>query len=235
MFRKKSVIVILIVTLVLMFFAGCSEILPNISLELEKKKPDSLPEQALEHQQATTHLPDQAQAELPFGPPCWEIPFTDDFSGLEINQIPSGWDDTESYDMWGAFPSAFGFAINTLYFINGIPFNDTSRIITGCIDATDKENLELSLYIGVQDRTVATGVYTIKIQASTDKENWTDVWILVENQSINGTYQNTALKIDLSPYDGQIFYLSWIFSGDSWDIQGYHIDNISVVGDDVTI
>ena len=66
MLRKNTVIGILMTILILMLITGCSGIAPNISSELEKGKPDSLPEQALEHQQATAHVPEQAQVELPF-------------------------------------------------------------------------------------------------------------------------------------------------------------------------
>jgi len=68
MFRKKSVIGILIITIVLMFIAGCSEVMtPGLPSENEKK-PSA---QGIAHQQATVHLPDQAQAVLPFGPVLW--------------------------------------------------------------------------------------------------------------------------------------------------------------------
>jgi hypothetical protein len=69
MFNKKTFIIILGIVVTMMLIVGCSEIAPNITLELEKKKPDSLPQQALDNQQATAHIPDQAQAELPFGSP----------------------------------------------------------------------------------------------------------------------------------------------------------------------
>lgn len=67
MFNKKSFIGILVIVLTMMLIVGCSEIAPNISLELEKKKPDSMPQQALDNQQATANVPDHAQANLPFG------------------------------------------------------------------------------------------------------------------------------------------------------------------------
>lgn len=85
MFIKKSVIGILVIVLAMMLISGCSEILPNVSLDIAKGKPSSLPEQALEHQQATEHMPDQAQANLPFSPaaPDWS-------NEIEIRQYYDG-------------------------------------------------------------------------------------------------------------------------------------------------
>ena len=92
MFRKNSVIGLLMIILILMLITGCSEIIPGVSLDIEKKKPDSLPEQALENQQATEHIPDQAQADLPFGPaaPQWS-------NEIEIRQYYDGSDSSAYY------------------------------------------------------------------------------------------------------------------------------------------
>jgi len=64
MFNKKTFIGILVIVLTMMLIVGCSEIAPK---------------QALENQQATAHIPDQAQAELPFGEGESILPCADDF------------------------------------------------------------------------------------------------------------------------------------------------------------
>jgi len=240
MIRKKSVIAILLATLVLMFIAGCSEVLtPGLPSENEKKPSEQglAHMQAPDHQQATEHLPDQAQAELPFGPSCYEVTFTEDFSGLENYQIPLGWDDADSGDgQWGASPYSI-WGHYGIRFRCDIGFIGTSRIITRCIDGTGKENLKLSLYIAVYDTSPGAGDYEIKVEASTDKENWVNVWGIPSASIPTNPSQSqyTLENLDLSNYDGQIFYLSFVFWGDSTKLSELHIDDISVVGDDVTI
>jgi hypothetical protein len=78
MFNKKPFIGILVIALTMMLIVGCSDIAPNISLELEKTTPASLPEQALDNQQATANIPAHAQAQLPF------IPWASDFKLIDL-------------------------------------------------------------------------------------------------------------------------------------------------------
>jgi len=236
MFNKKTFIIILGIVVTMMLIVGCSEIAPNITLELEKKKPDSLPQQALDNQQATAHIPEHAQAELPFGPSgCYEVDFTEGFSELTVyKELPLGWTATDSN--WGAFfgiSTYDGHTGTTMEFSSSPYITGTSRIITKCINATNKVNLALSYWNAIIDNSpyYSGNTYTISLQISTDQTNWDN--LLTHEYGKSGLLYLGNENIDLSEYDGEIFYLSWIFSGSSSDLGGYYIDDISVIGDDV--
>lgn len=68
-------------------------------------------------------------------------------------------------------------------------------------------------------------MYTLKVQVSTDKENWTTVWEVTPDTSIPATEVIQGLP---SSCGAQTFYIAWVFEGDSYNINYWYIDGILV-------
>ena len=98
-------------------------------------------------------------------------------------------------------------------------------MITPAIDASTHSGLELSFKHFVDD---FLGGYDLKVQVSTDGgDTWTDAWSI----SPAGDVGPETVMVDLSAYNGQTFQVAWVFSGDSYDIYFWYIDDISVTGE----
>jgi hypothetical protein len=153
--------------------------------------------------------------------------FGEDFTGVEAGQIPVGWNQTTEYPNWGVSIdwSYAGGTAPEMVFSFAPEFEGTSRLVTPEIDATAHGGIQLNFKHLIDNY---LGGYDLKVQVSVDGgANWTDAW------SVSPTGGNINIgpateTVDLSAYDGQTFRLAWVFDGNSYNIDCWDIDDISV-------
>ena len=106
-------------------------------------------------------------------------------------------------------------------------FIDTSRLISPEIDAAAYSSLELTFRQMVDNWDSYYYPYVLKVQVSLDDgTSWADAWSLAPW----GMILAETVTVDLSTYAGQSFKLAWVFSGDSYGINYWYIDDILVTG-----
>ena len=149
------------------------------------------------------------------------IVLEEDFSGIEVGEIPTGW--TSSHTYWGVSDSneAGGEAPEMRLWTS---VYGTFRLETPALDVSDLSNLELVFKQKLDDLD-DPGPYTISVQVSVDGVNWTTEWSYVDPANI----QPEIRSINLDPYAGEEeFYISWLFDGDGGDLDFWWIDDIIV-------
>jgi hypothetical protein len=152
--------------------------------------------------------------------------FAEDFTGVAEGEIPVGWNETAAYPNWGVstYWSEAGGITPEMVFSWEPSFDGVSRLITPEIDASAYSDIGLTFRHFVDHWGIP---YTLRVQVSVDGgTNWTDAWSV----SPTGNIGPAAVAVDLSAYDGLTFQLAWVFDGDSYNIDYWHIDDISVTG-----
>ena len=154
--------------------------------------------------------------------------FTQDFTGVSWGEIPVGWSQTAEYPNWGVSWSGYaGGSDPEMSFSWSPEFEGTSRLISPEIDAGAYSSLELTFRQMVDNFDSYNYPYVLKVQVSLDDgTTWTDAW----SMSPTGNIGPETVTVDLSTYAGQSFKLAWVFSGDSWGIDYWYIDDIILTG-----
>jgi|GEM_PF-2121055 len=162
-----------------------------------------------------------------------ELPYYEDFTGTTYDEVPDDW--TSTHDNWGAMDvNMAGGDPPELTFWWSPQAEDVMRAITPMLDATENTNLTLSF---LQFVDVFQGGYDLKVQTSVDGEVWTDQWVLevdatrnpAKDRAQSGTkIRSEEINISLDGVDGEAFYLAFVFDGNSFDINSWHIDNVWV-------
>src|SRR5690554_969162 len=145
----------------------------------------------------------------------------EDFTGIDIGEIPTGW--TASHTYWGVRDSneAGGEAPEMRF--TSYTYG-TSRLETPVIDASGVTDLAL-MYKQKLDDLDDPGPYTISVQVSVDGVNWNTEWSYVDPANISAE----IVSINLGAYAGEEeFYVSWHFDGDAGDLDHWWIDDIIV-------
>jgi hypothetical protein len=157
------------------------------------------------------------------------VVFAEDFTGVASDTIPAGWTATPHPDNWYvAASNAAGGTSPEMEFSWTPSFIDTSRLISPVIDAGAYSGLQLTFKQSVNNFDSFDYPYVLKVQVSLDGgTSWTDAWSLIPTMMIPAE----TVTVDLSAYDGQSFELAWVFSGDSFGINYWYIDDILVTGD----
>jgi len=153
--------------------------------------------------------------------------FAEDFTDVGYGEIPVGWNETAAYPNWGVstdWSEAGGTAPEMV--LSWEPrFDGISRLVTPEIDASAYSDIGLTFKHFVDHWGIP---YTLRVQVSVDGgTNWADAWSV----SPTGNIGPATVAVDLSAYDGLTFQLAWVFDGDSYNIDYWHIDDISVTGD----
>lgn len=157
------------------------------------------------------------------------IIFAEDFTSVFTGEIPAGWSQTAAYPNWSVYTASnyAGGTIPEMIFRWTPSFVGTSRLITPAIDAGAYSNLELTFKQMVDNFDSYNYPYVLKVQVSLDDgSNWTDAWSLAPW----GDVPAQTVTVDLSAYAGQSFKLAWVFSGNSYGIDWWYIDDILVTG-----
>ncbi|MBN1968046.1 MAG: choice-of-anchor J domain-containing protein [Candidatus Delongbacteria bacterium] len=65
--------------------------------------------------------------------------------------------------------------------------------------------------------------YDLKFVYSTDMTNWTEIWSITPDASVSAEELNFGIQVD----PGQV-YFAWLFSGDSFQINYWYIDDVMI-------
>jgi len=154
--------------------------------------------------------------------------FAEDFTDVYTGEIPAGWAETVAFPNWYVDTSAYAGGISPEMVFSWSPsFIDTSRLISPEIDAAAYSSLELTFRQMVDNWDSYNYPYVLKVQVSLDDgTSWADAWSLAPW----GMILAETVTVDLSTYAGQSFKLAWVFSGDSYGINYWYIDDILVTG-----
>jgi len=163
-----------------------------------------------------------------YGPGPGTLPFSEDFTGVASGEIPVGWSETAAYANWAVQNTNYAYGYSPEMMFNWTPsFNDISRLISPEIDAGAYSSVNLTFAHMVSNFDSYTWPYVLKVQVSLDGgTNWTDAWSLAPW----GVVPAEVVTVDLTTYAGQSFKLAWVFSGDSFGINYWYIDDILVTG-----
>ena len=170
------------------------------------------------------------------------LPFEEDFSGIEIGEMPEHW--IRTHPNWAVSNSNFaGGSSAPELRLNYSPSNDgIIRAITPLLDATE---VSANIRMQFMHRLLHwSGSYYLKVQTSLDGEEWYDQWVIeAENKNLprqssedgNTRYIPSSLEtIFLQEVQGEEFYIAFVFEGNTDNIDRWYIDDISVtVAEDV--
>lgn len=87
------------------------------------------------------------------------------------------------------------------------------------------ENMDVNLSFNHEIDWTA-GSFILKVQVSTDMVNWTDVW----SESVSSDLSVTDVNIDLNSFVDDSFYFRFVFSGYTYNIYYWIIDDILITG-----
>lgn len=148
--------------------------------------------------------------------------WSQDFTGL--NSLPVGWT-TSHPSQWTVNSSNDAGGISPELEFYYLSYNNIGQfwVRTDLINMSSCSNLELSFKHYVDHY---LNSFALRVQTSTNGTVWIDQSILVVNNDIPAT----TWTIDLSSMDNQSFYLRFMFDGDEFDIYGWYIDDIAIVG-----
>jgi M6 family metalloprotease-like protein/uncharacterized repeat protein (TIGR02543 family) len=152
--------------------------------------------------------------------PPVDVPFAEYFDGLNLGEIPLGW--VSDISNWGAVNTNNAGGVSPEMSFTGAPFSTgTYRLVTPKITSGVATTLELSFKQIVNH---TEGTYTLKVQTSTDGLNWTDEWTI----NPTGSTGQQVVSISLDHHIGNNFYLAWVFSGYSYNIGSWNIDDVLI-------
>ncbi len=150
---------------------------------------------------------------------------TEDFSsavppaGWTIDAHAGNWIQNNSNQAGGTAPEAimrWDYPTNT-------PFNGTTRLITPSMDLTGVNNIILTFKHKVN--TYANSGYTIGVATRSNGGTWNNVWTM---NPADVTEERSILisNIDMNQANVEVCFF---FSGDSYQINFWHIDDVSLI------
>ncbi len=164
--------------------------------------------------------------------------FFEDFSGVEEDAIPAGW--MRTHTNWGVSNTNLaGGEAPEMRFNFSPSATDVFRLTTPLIDAGGFSQVAMAFKQHINHY---SGTYSLKVQTSPDGAVWTTHWEHIAKSDKTGDQDPEAanrnlpkeeieeIMVDLSMVDGETFYLSFVFDGYSWNINSWHIDDITVSG-----
>jgi len=164
------------------------------------------------------------------------LPFEEDFSGVEVGEMPENW--TRTHSNWAvANSNAAGGASAPELRFDYTPVNEgTIRAITPLLDATEVSETIKMEFMHRLDH--FSGSYYLKVQTSLDGEEWDDQWVvevgdkampeLMLEQENKNDIPSSREAIYLEGIQEEQFYIAFVFEGNTDDIDRWYIDDISV-------
>ena len=135
---------------------------------------------------------------------------------------PNGW--TKTHDNWMYSSSnKSGGKIGEARFYY-FPFSiDTFRLISPLINTSDFDliNIEFKHFVDHFG-----GPYNLSLEISKDCVNWYDIWKISPVEDIGPE----TIKLTYFKNTSSDIYISWTFSGDSFNINNWYIDDIKIYG-----
>jgi hypothetical protein len=158
-------------------------------------------------------------------PEPYVVPFCEDFSGVAAGVLPGGW--IRDRNNWGVTQSMYaGGAVPEMMFDWEPSFTGNSVLKSLVIDATAispvSNNLVLSFNHFVDYWATP---FSVSVLVSTDGATWNNL----QEWNPTGNVGPELVTIELgNTYCGQEFYVGFGFSGNSFNIDYWYIDNVCV-------
>lgn len=151
------------------------------------------------------------------------LPFCEDFTGVATGSIPNNWQKVPNTTNWGATASANagGVAPEMTFYYYPSQVNQF-RLITPLLDGTSLS--EITLWFNHYVNHYSTP-YDLRVQTSLDGgTTWTTQWTIAPT----GAMGPEQVFVNLNDMVGEEFHLAFVFDGDSWNINYWHIDDMCV-------
>ena len=150
---------------------------------------------------------------------AYQILFQENFTNISQGNLPTGW----GYNTSGWYVNTSNNAGGTspelrFDWITGT--NGTNRVNTDFIDASSANNLQLSFKHYVNH---FTSSYTLSVQTQIEGSS---TWVTQWSETISSNVSPQTLSVDFSSLDGEKFKIAWVFDGEVWKIDYWHIDDI---------
>ncbi|TVQ84598.1 MAG: choice-of-anchor D domain-containing protein [Bacteroidetes bacterium] len=152
--------------------------------------------------------------------PTQTLPWAENFTGLELGQIPVGW--TRTHTNWGAVTTTNAGGTAPEMRFNWTPSaTSVFKLISPPLEAVEKTEYRLVFkhFINVYEVPA-----TYKVQTSADGENWDDIWSVVDPDANVGP---ESVIINLGEVNNA-FFIAWVYDGNSFNTDGWFIDDIVV-------
>jgi hypothetical protein len=144
----------------------------------------------------------------------------EDFS--ESTFPPNGWTKTHNNWMYSSSSYAGGSTGEARFYFS--PYsNDTFRLISPSIDVSEYEAIEIDFNQYIDHY---TSPYSLKLESSVDAENWDTIWKIYPTEDLGPI----TINIPFIKIFSENIYFSWVFEGNSYNIDNWYIDNIIISG-----
>jgi len=172
----------------------------------------------------TFSVEDEPQmVEVMLVPDGYMLPYYQYFSALAQGEVPRDWDRT--HNNWGVVLSDFAGGQSPEMRFNWLPENTgVSRLLTPFFHSVEPVEYMLAFKHKVFDYHNPPGGFQLKVQSTLDGLNWNDEWVLTPAGDIGPE----TVIISLAHLAGQAFQLSWVFEGNSQNINQWFIDDIAI-------
>jgi len=151
----------------------------------------------------------------------YTIPFLEDFTENTSSELPSCWN--QNYTNWSVNESSNAQGDSPELRLNWEPsVIGEVKIYLPTIDATTNSNLGMTF-----DHTLDyyESSFDLRVDYTIDNGiTWGTAW----QTNVNSDIEPEEVLIDLSSLDGQVFQLAFVFSGNTYDVNDWYIDNINV-------
>ncbi|MBW6515662.1 MAG: hypothetical protein K0B81_03470 [Candidatus Cloacimonetes bacterium] len=158
------------------------------------------------------------------------LPYSQSFDNTPTGQIPLGW--TSDVSNWGVTNTNYAGGISPEMSFTGTPsITGEFQLVTPPLVYESIENSDyMEVWLEIQFRHYVdhnSGLYTLKLQYSTDGLEWTDTWSVIDQDSNLGP-EIVSSFIYLEQVRSETIYLAWVFEGDSANINYWCIDDIEI-------
>jgi hypothetical protein len=152
-----------------------------------------------------------------------EFPWQENFTGIEANSLPLGW--TRTHPNWGvSLTNNAGGASPEMRFNWSPSFSGTSYLYSPVINTTGLTELEFK-FKNFLNNFMSPGIYSIKVVTIVgDTEYLVAEW--VNPDDIAAHEFETLLTAASHGVGAEKFYIAWVFSGNSYDMNWWNIDDV---------
>ena len=140
------------------------------------------------------------------------------------NFPPEGWTIDQHSPNWSVSESNNAGGIAPEIKMSWTPqFNGTTRFISPPIDLTGSQNVVVEFNQNVDHY---GGFYTLFVETRSNEGEWNIVWQINPEETIPG--ETVTVPIENDDINSSDFQICWTFSGDSYNINYWYLDNLRV-------
>jgi hypothetical protein len=151
-----------------------------------------------------------------------EVIIDEDFSGA---WPPAGWTTTGGTNWQQGTGNYAGGVAPEARFYWSPSATAVFRLISPIYDTTGGTTLQLSFKHYIDHY---SGAYDLKIQTTSDGNNWNDAWIL--NPTANVGPEVVNVDVNTPDVGSQNFQIAWVFDGYTWNINNWYVDDVFLEG-----